>query len=136
MDWLKLADQPLTAPNLEWLAPTISTIGAIIIAALGTISLVWQKRQARQEQVEDKRTDAEIAATPKVVDGWDEVRNARAEATKYYNLYRVFEDLYYTVSAALRHLARLFHEKQPAEKIPDDVVEALAVKPPKTDSSS
>lgn len=119
--------------NLDWLGPTVTAIGGVLIAAVGGISLVWRRRQDRKDQVEDKKADAVIAIQPKVTDGWEEVRKARAEATTYYNLYRAFENLYYIVADALRKLARSVRDAHPEEVFDKDVVDALALKPPETD---
>lgn len=119
--------------NLDWLGPTVTAIGGVLIAAVSGISLVWRRRQDRKDQVEDKKADAVIAIQPKVTDGWEEVRKARAEATTYYNLYRAFENLYYIVADALRKLARSVRDSHPEEVFDKDVVDALALKPPETD---
>ena len=76
--------------------------------------------------------DAAIAAQPKITDGWEEVRKARLEATNYYNLYRTFENLFYTVFTALRHLARMVRSAHPDHEFDKDIVDALAVVPPGT----
>jgi len=119
--------------NLDWLGPTVTAIGGVLIAAVSGISLVWRRRQDRKDQVEDKKADAVIAIQPNVTDGWEEVRKARAEATTYYNLYRAFENLYYIVADALRKLARSVRDSHPEEVFDKDVVDALALKPPETD---
>lgn len=119
--------------NLDWLGPAVTAIGGVLIAAIGGVSLVWRRRQDRKDQVEDRKADAVIAVQPKVTDGWEEVRKARAEATTYYNLYRAFENLYYIVADALRKLARSVRDAHPEEVFDKDVVDALALKPPETD---
>ena len=116
--------------NLDWLGPAITSIGAFIVAAIGGISLVWRRRQDRQEEQADRITDAELASQPKVTDGWDEVRAARLEASNYYNLYRTFENLFYTVFSALRHVTRSVRDAHPEEELPKDVLDALAIVPP------
>ncbi len=116
--------------NLEWLGPIVTAIGSVVVAAVAGAATVYRRRQDRQEHTED----AELSLQPKVTDGWEEVRQARQEATTYYNLYRVFENMYYTVAAALRHLARTIHAAHPDQKFDKDVVDALALKPPDTDA--
>jgi hypothetical protein len=118
--------------DLTWLGVVVTAVGSLLVAVVGAISLVWRRRQDRKDQVEDKVTDAAIAVQPKVIDGWEEVRKARAEATRYYNLYRVFEELYYTVASAFRKLAKSVRDRHPDEEFDKDVVEALALKPPET----
>lgn len=113
-------------PNLDWLGPIATAIGAVLVSAVGGISLVWRRRQDRKESIEDKVLDAQ----PSVTDGWKEVNIARTEATRYYRLYRLFEDMFYTVHAALRALARKVHEHHPDEPLHEDVVKALALRPP------
>ena len=121
---------PVQPLNLDWLGPTISAIGAFIVAVIGSISLIWRRRQDRQEALTDRVTDSELAAQPKVTDGWDEVRAARLEASNYYNLYRTFENLFYTVFSALRHVTRTVRDAHPDEELPKDVLDALAIVPP------
>ena len=115
--------------NLDWLGPVVTTAGVVIVGAITGISAVVRRRQEREETLETK----EIEKEPTLKDGWEEVREARAEATKYYNLYRVFEDLYYAAVSALRRLARKVHEAHPDEVLDTDVVDILAVKPPGRD---
>lgn len=121
-----------TPPDLNWLSTIVTAAGGVIIAMVGGASLVWRRRQDRKDAIADKKTDAEIAVTPKVTDGWEEVRLARAEASQYYNLYRLFENLFYTAFSALRHLARRVHEAHPDQKFDKDIVDALAIVPPDT----
>jgi hypothetical protein len=130
LDLFMAADTP---PDLNWLGPVVTAIGGVLVAAVGGASLIWRRSQDRKDAKEDKAVDAEIAVQPKVTDGWEEVRKARAEATTYYNLYRVFENLYYTVAAALRHLARRVRDSHPEQEFDKDVIEALAIEPPQTD---
>lgn len=120
-----------TAPqDLSYLGPLVAAIGAVLVALVSGLAVVWRQHQDRKDVVVDR----DLEKLPTEVDGWTEVRAARAEATRYYNLYRVFEDLYYTVSSALRHLARLVHDNHPDEQFSKDVTDALAVKPPNDDT--
>ena len=121
---------PVQPVNLDWLGPTITSIGAFIVALIGGISLAWRRRQDRQDSQSDRVTDAELASQPKVTDGWDEVRAARLEASNYYNLYRTFENLFYTVFSALRHVTRSVRDAHPTEEFAKDVLDALAIVPP------
>lgn len=116
--------------NLGWLGPVVTTAGAIVVAALGTVGLVWRRRQDRHAEVEDAARAAEAAKEPTETDGWAEVRAARAEATKYYNLYVFFRNLFYDVQSALRHLVRKIRDAHPDMELDKDVVDALALKPP------
>lgn len=113
-------------PNLDWLGPVVTAIGGVLVAAVGGISLVWRRRQDRRESVEDKELDR----APKEVDAYEEMRLARAEASRYYRLFRTFEDLFYSAHAALRFLARRVHDAHPEQELDKNVVEALALRPP------
>lgn len=125
---------PITnAPTgLEWLGPAVSVIGGVMVALIGGISLIWRRRQDRKEAIADKQADTESAIRPKVTDGWEEVRAARLETSMYYNLYRTFENLFYTVFSALRHLARVTRDTNPETVFEKDITDALAVVPPET----
>lgn len=130
---LLLMEPPVTnAPNMDWLGPVVTAIGGVLVAAVGGVSLAWRRRQDRNDAMEDKSIDAKIAVQPKITDGWEEVRKARLEASNYYNLYRVFENLFYTVFTALRHLARSVRAEHPDQQFDQDIVDALAVVPPGT----
>lgn len=131
MFYLYLADTS-TPPDMSWLGPTVATIGSLIIAIVGFISIIIGKRQDRKNSKADSMEAAGIAIAPKVTDGWDEVRAARAEATKYYNLYRAFENVYYIASTALRHLARSVRETHPEMTFDQDIADALATDAPDT----
>jgi len=119
-------------PDLSWLGPTVTAIGLVLVAIISGISTVWRRRQDRKDIVKDKSLDAAIAVQPKVTDGWEEVRLARAEASAYYNLYRNFENLFYTAFGALRHLARTYRDANPTAVLDKDVADALAIVPPDT----
>lgn len=113
-------------PNFEWLGPTVTAIGAVIVAAIGGASVIWRRRQ-------DARDKSEEQAAAKIhteKDGWEEIREAHSEATRYYKLYRTFEDLFYSVHSALRHLARTHHEAHPERELPQNVIDALSLRPP------
>ena len=119
---------PVTPPNLEWLGPVAGTLGTIVVATIGAISIVWRRKQDRRDAQEDQLAGNQ----PKVTDGWEEVRTARLEASNYYNLYRTFENLFYTVFSALRHLAQKTRHDHPQEVFAPDVLDALAIVPPDT----
>ena len=125
---------PATPPDIGWLGPVATAGGGVIVAMIGGASIVWRRRQDRRDAVDDRHLDAEIAVQPRVTDGWEEVRKARAEATTYYNLYRAFEHLYYTCASALRKLARRVRDHHPEEEFDADIVAALALKPPETET--
>lgn len=126
-----IAAPPLQgAPDMSWLGPVVTAASAVIVAAVSGVSLAWRRRQDHKDALEDKSVDAGIAAQPKITDGWEEVRKARLEATNYYNLYRVFENLFYTVFTALRRLARTVREEHPDQEFDQSIVDALAVVPP------
>lgn len=115
-----------STPNLDWLGPTVTSVGAVIVATIGAVSILRRRRLDRQ----DKADDVALEKAPSETDGWAEVRAARAEASRYYRLYRVFEDLYYIAHSALRHLVRNVHDAHPDQTLGDDVVKALAARPP------
>ena len=121
-----------TNPAFGWLGPLVSSIGAILVAGIGVASLLWRRRLDRKDLEQDRTIEAEIAGQPKVTDGWEEVRAARLEASTYYNLYRTFENLFYTVFSALRHLARSTRDEHPDQQFDQDVIDALAIIPPDT----
>lgn len=118
--------------DLEWLGGAVTAIGGVLVAVIGGVALVWRRRQDRKDSVADTKAEK----TPTQKDGWAEVREARAEATRYYKLYRVFEDLYYAVASALRALARKVHEAHPEEPLDKHVTDAIAMKPPDTHDKS
>lgn len=119
---------PAAPPDLEWLGPVAGALGTVVVATIGAISIVWRRKQDRRD-VQDDRLAGDA---PKVTDGWDEVRAARLEASNYYNLYRTFENLFYTVFSALRHLAQKTREAHPDEVFAPDVLDALKTVPPDT----
>lgn len=121
-----MAVDPPEYPNLEWLVPALGIGGSIVVALIGAASLIWRRRQDRKDTLDDKLTDK----APDVTDGWAEVRQARAEASRYYRLFRVFEELYYSVASALRFLSRKWHERLPEEPLDPEVVKALELRPP------
>lgn len=123
-------------PDLSWLGPTIGACGVVIVSLIGVLSLIIGKRQDRKNAKAAALDSAELGAAPKVTDGWEEVRLARADATKYYNLYRAFENIYYTVASALRHLGRSIHETHPDMVFEKDVTDALAIVPPDTSDAT
>lgn len=110
----------------EWVAPALLFAGGVIVALINGAALVWRRRQDKKAATEDKIVDKK--ATEK--DSWEEVRTARAEATHYYNLYRIFEDLFYGARNGLRSLANVFHSRNPDEKLSTDVMKALELSPP------
>jgi len=115
-----------TTDSLSWLGPVATVVGGVLIAAIGGVATIWRRRQDRQDQVADKVVDK----LPSEKDGWQEVRAARAETSHYYKLYRIFEDLFYTVGTGLRALARTVHTAHPEQVFPQEVIDALAARPP------
>ncbi|MEO5921706.1 MAG: hypothetical protein ABIQ01_11260 [Pseudolysinimonas sp.] len=122
MNLSRLATEP---DSLAWLGPVVLTSGSIIVALLGTIGLIWRRRQDRHDAVADQKVSKQASES----DEWDEVRVARAEATKYYNLYVFFRNLFYDVQAALKHLVRKLRDAHPDMELDQDAVDALALKP-------
>jgi hypothetical protein len=121
-----------SAPNLQYLGILVPAVGAFLIALTGLVSNVWRRRQDRKDALEDKNADANIAAQPKITDGWEEVRKARLEATLYYNLYRAFENIFYTVFGAFKHLVRDTRNAHPDHEFSKDILDALKVDIPDT----
>lgn len=105
--------------DLSWLGPTATAAGGVIVATIAGASLLFRRRTAAKEK-----------ATPSPKDEWSETRAARIEASKYYSLYRTFEDLFYAVHSALRTLAKASHDAHPDQPLPDEVLKALALRPP------
>jgi len=126
---------PETTPSgldLNWLGPVVTSLGAIVVATIGGVSIAWRRKQDRNDALEDKQSDSAAASQPNITDGWEEVRQARMEATRYYNLYRGFEDAFYVVSTALRRLVRSTRTAHSEFVFEQDVLDALAVVPPDT----
>lgn len=112
--------------DLSWLAPVATAAASVLVALIGGAALIRSKRAERRDALEDKALDKE----PTETDAYAEVRLSRNEASHYYRLFRLFEDLFYTTHAALRHLARIVHDNHPAQVLDDDIVKALALRPP------
>lgn len=127
-----LTPAPVNAPDLSWLGPAIAAGGGAIVGIIGLVSVLLGRRQDRKNQHAASQDAAEIAVTPKITDGWEEVRQARQEASQYYLLYRTFENLFYTVFSALRHLVRSIRDAHPEQQFDQDVTDALAIVPPDT----
>lgn len=116
----------MSSADLSYLGPLVTASGALLLAGVTAAAALWRRRQDRK----DVTVDRDLERLPTEADGWTEVRAARAEATKYYNFYRTFENLYYIAASALRHLVRTVHEAHPEQVFDKDVTDALAVKPP------
>jgi hypothetical protein len=121
------------AQNLDWLGPVVTAVGFVFVAIISGASGMWKSGQDRKSSKEDKAADLAGEHAPKVIDGWEEVRRARAEASSYYNLYRIFEEMYYTSMTALRKLSRRVREAHPEEEFDQSVIDALEAEPPETD---
>lgn len=116
--------------NLSWLGPVVLTTGSIIVALLGTIGLVWRRRQ----DADQHSADLVAGKTFSEKEEADALEQARGQATKYYNLYVFFRGLFYDVQQALRHLVRKLRDAHPDMELEKDVVDALALKPETEDS--
>lgn len=119
-------------PDLSWLGPTIAAAGGSLVGLIALISVLLGKRADRKNAAAAAVEQKDIAVTPKITDGWEEVRKARSEATQYYNLYRAFENLFYTAISALRHLVRSIRDAHPEQQFDQEVKDALAIVPPDT----
>jgi hypothetical protein len=123
---LPAAVDPDALPDLSWLSPAIGGAALVIVAAVNGVAALVRRRQDRQDALVDKS----IEKQPTEKDEWSEVRAAREEASRYYNLMRWFESAYYTMHTALQHLARMIHDKHPDIELGKEVTDALALRPP------
>lgn len=96
----------------EWIAPLIAGILAL---ATGVTGALIGLRNTRTNAVENRAPTANQA--------WNETDRARARM-------HIFEDLFWKVLAALKHLARTVKQQHPDYVFTPDVVEALAAEPP------
>lgn len=106
--------------NLSWLAPTLLLVGTVIVALIQGVAIIVRRRGDRREQLEDQKS---LRSATESQD-WDEVRSARAEATRYYTLYTAFRDRFDIVQSALRHMLRLIQATHPEMELPPDVTSA------------
>jgi hypothetical protein len=111
------------------LAPIATGIASVIVAALGATGLIIRRRQDARDAKSAAKTSKEITEK----DGYAEVRLARAEASRYYTLYREFQEVYFVTMTALRHLVRKLHESDPEFDLPQEIVDALELKAPDDD---
>lgn len=99
----------------EWIAPSVAGILALITAAVvGFIS------------IRNTRTGAVEQRAPSATQAWGETDRARERM-------HAFEDLFYTVRSALKHLARNVKQDHPEYVLTQDVIEAMALEPPDDD---
>lgn len=117
---------PIPSDGLYWVGPVITAVAALLVGTLSAISLLWRRRQDRRDVIADDKA----GRVPTEKDEWREVRDARAETSRYYRLYRTFEDLFYEAHSALRHLASDVHVDHPDQEFAPDVVKALGARPP------
>lgn len=96
----------------EWIAPVAAGVLALATAITGGLIAI---RNTRSGAVENR--------APSTTQAWSETNRARAR------MY-AFEDLFWTVLAALKHLHRDVKSAHPDFVISDDVAEALEIKPP------
>lgn len=96
----------------EWIAPSI-TGGLLVIA--GTVAAIANIRNTRTGAVERR--------APSAAEAWAETDRARAR------MY-AFEDRFWTVLGALKHLVRAIKQRHPDFPITEDVAEALTLTAP------
>lgn len=96
----------------EWIAPTI-TGGLLLIT--GVIAGLIGIRNTRTNAVENRAPTANQA--------WNETDRARTRMHE-------FEDRFWTVLSALKHLVRSVKQEHPDFVLTDDVVVALKIDPP------
>lgn len=121
----------MTEQNLSWLGPTLLFLGGVIVAAINGAAVVWRRRQDKKDVVANTVAGKQMSE----VEEADEVRKARAEATRFYNYYVTFRSLFYQVQEALRHLVRRLGNAHPDMELGADVVDALALKGPDADTT-
>lgn len=96
----------------EWIAPIIAGIIALVTAVIaGGIGI----RNTRTNAVENRAPSANQA--------WNETDRARERM-------HAFEDLFYTVRSALKHLVRTILSDRPDFVLTKDVVDAMNLEPP------
>jgi hypothetical protein len=117
---------PASEPDLDWLGPFATLVGGVLVALIGGISAVWRRKQDKK----DKRDEANEAAQPRVVDGWEEIREARTETTTYYKLMTIYRDMHHQTQAALRSLVRSIRKAHPDQEFEQDVIDALELRAP------
>lgn len=96
----------------EWIAPIIA--GIIAVATAVTAGLIG---------IRNTRTNAVENRAPSANQAWNETDRARERM-------HAFEDLFYTVRSALKHLARTVTTDNPNFVFTKDVQEALTLEPP------
>jgi hypothetical protein len=96
----------------EWIAPTIA--GIIALATALTAGLI---------SIRNTRTGAVENRAPSANQAWNETDRARARM-------HAFEDRFWTVLAALKHLVRSLKQEHPNFVLTEDVVKALEIEPP------
>lgn len=96
----------------EWIAPLIAGILALVTGVTGALIGL---RNTRTNAVENRAPSANQA--------WNETDRARERM-------HAFEDLFYAVRAALKHLIRTVRERHPDFEFPPDVDAAVALEPP------
>lgn len=96
----------------EWIAPSVAGILALVTAAVvGFIS------------IRNTRTGAVEQRAPSATQAWGETDRARARMF-------AFQDLFYTVLAALKQLDRKVKQEHPDFVLPAEVIEAMALEAP------
>lgn len=96
----------------EWIAPIIA--GSLALITTVTAALIG---------IRNTRTNAVESRAPSANQAWNETDRARARMHQ-------FEDLFWMVLAALKHLARIVRQQHPEYEFTPDVVEALKAEPP------
>lgn len=118
------------SPDLTWLGLTVGAISTFLVAVVGTIGLVWRRRQDHTDAVQAQESSKQMSESEQD----SALIQAREQATKYYNLYTFFRGLFYDVQQALRHLVRKLRDAHPDMNLDQDVVDALALKPEADDT--
>lgn len=96
----------------EWIAPTIT--GSLLLAT-GVIAGLITYRNNRTGAVENR--------APSATEAWNETDRARARM-------HAFEDRFWAVLSALKHLVRSVKQQHPDHVFTEDVIEALKIEPP------
>lgn len=100
----------------EWIAPTISGVLLLVISIVGGII-----------SLRNNRSSAVESRAPSASQAWNETDRARERM-------HAFEDLFYTVRAALKNLVRAVSRDHPDYVLTKDVIDAMQLEPPDEDS--
>lgn len=113
-------------PQIDWLTPVVTIAGPVLVAIVAGVSTVYRRRQDRDDTVADR----EAAKGLSEKDELSEIDRARAQVIRYYDLYMAVRIAFDFVQSALRHLVRIVRDNHPDHEFDQEVIDALAMKPP------